>query len=94
MGFGTEIRHYLGVPARKPRIGKKQVYNVTQLGIIKHEQEALDGVHASVLDYVAENSPCTVQEVERAKGLDRGKAARVLSSLCRDGYVVRGAQDD
>ena len=81
MGLGDFFK------SRKIKVGVKYSYGVTQLGKIKDEKAALDGAYGKVLNYLVEDGPSSVSEIERQTGLSNEKVKMVLGGLRGSGYV-------
>ena len=88
----SDIPSFLGVK-RKARVGVHQSYGVTTLGKEKAEQFALSGgPRFKVLDYLANEGPCSITEVERECGMTDDKVKMIIKSLMNDGYVQSVSQ--
>ena len=94
MGFGNRLARYIGLPPRRAKVGQHQSYGVTPLGKQKAEEFALSGPRLSVLQHIAENAPCSVNEIVRECNMNDEKVKHVLRSLMSEGYVQPMAQGD
>ena len=94
MGIGHQLAHYIGLPTRKAKVGRHQSYGATPLGKQKAEEFALSGPRLRVLQHIAENAPCSVNELVRECSMNDEKIQLILRSLISDGYVQAMGQGD
>ena len=80
-------------PRMKVRLGRRWMYQLTQAGRKKVEEDSGGGSNWQVLAHLEDESPCTMRDIAQGVHLEEKKTKEVVRRLIDSGYVSRVERD-
>lgn len=76
----------------KPKVGRRSLYGLTEVGKVKAEEFGVQGKGWKVLSYLDDNGTSSVREICEGLGLKEEDTTEILRRMISDGYVRRISQ--